>query len=453
LEGRGETVSQRYKVIPDYTRKGFITLNPEMISKTVMKNRKITYVKFGIGCSEVKVAVTQEVDANEILLSHEVMEELRMPAFLPYEMTFGKNNMVFGPYIGMLVEKKEERLRQIINNLESYLLCYEEIGGAVLVFSEEGVEMDKHLIRGFMFNPENVSWEEGTYIYPAAIFKRTGIRKRLRNHFQGLLGDTIFNNYVFNKWEAHEWLNNFEAVRQYLPDTIMYSKPADVREFLKQHKSAFIKPIYGSQGTGILRLDVKGDWFILHCRREGENRETYFKTVGELTEFLKNNLKEEKYIVQRDLKLISMDERKIDFRLILLKDGDGQWKDIGMIAKYGVKGNITSNVSTGGSAEAAEKTFKNTLQLSDEEATNLRNKMSSIGKKAAFGLEESGISCGNLGIDMAIDMEGHIWIIEINNIDPNHTIAIDAKDRQMFYRARLLNMLYAKRLAGFPKEV
>lgn len=446
-------MSRRYKVIPDYMRKGFITLNPEMISKTVMKNRKIIYVKFGIGCSEVKVELTQEVGANEILLSHEVMEELRMPAFLPYEIAFDKNSMVFGPYIGMLVEKSEERVSQTINNLESYLLSYEEIGGAVLVFSEEGVEMDKHLIRGFMFNPENVSWEEGTYAYPAAIFKRTGIRKRLRNHFQSLLGDAIFNNYVFNKWEAHKWLSNFEDVRQYLPDTVLYSKPEDVIEFLKQHKSVFIKPIYGSRGAEILKLDEKGDGFILYSRQDGENRETYFKTKGELNEFLKNNLKEEKYIVQRDLKLLSRNERKIDFRLLLLKDGDGQWKDIGMIAKHGIKGNITSNVSTGASAEVAEKTFKNTLQLSGEEAIKLRNKMSSIGKKAALGLEDSGISCGNLGIDMAIDVEGHIWIIEINNIDPNHTIAIDAKDRKMFYRARLLNMLYAKRLAGFPKDV
>ena len=44
---------------------------------------------------------------------------------------------------------------------------------------------------------------------------------------------------------------------------------------------------------------------------------------------------------------------------------------------------------------------------------------------------------------------GHIWIIEVNNKDPNHTILLDAKDRQQLYSIKRANMLYAKRLAGF----
>jgi hypothetical protein len=370
---------------------------------------------------------------------------------LSYEMAFDKNNLVLGPYIGILAVNREERLRQIVNRLKSYLISYEEIGGAVLVFSEDGVEEDKRLIRGFMFNPENRSWVEGTYPYPAAIFKRTRIEKNLRNHLQSLLGDRIFNNYVFNKWEAYEWLSCFDAVKQYLPDTVIYSQPESVGEFLKQHKSVFIKPIDGSRGKGILKLDSQVDEFILYFSEMGENKEMRFKTLDELNEFLKNNLEERKYIIQRTLELISTGQSKIDFRLILIKDRDGQWKDVGMIARQGVKGSITSNVSTGGMAESAEKTFKDVLQLSDDQAFYLRNKMSLIGRQAAFWMEECGVGCGNLGIDMAIDVQGQIWIIEVNNINPDHTIAIDANDRDMFYRARLLNMLYAKRLAGFPK--
>jgi glutathione synthase/RimK-type ligase-like ATP-grasp enzyme len=453
LERRREKVRQRFNIIPDFTKEGVITFSAEGISKTAVKNRKIAYVRFGVKCCEVKVASSCEIEKNEILLSKDIIEELKIPAFLSYEMILCKNSIIIGPYIGMLSERKEERLNQIVGNLKSYVYGYEEIGGAVLVFSEEGVDMDRQLIRGFIFNPENQSWEKGVYSYPAAIFKRTGIRKRLRNHFQSLLGDAVFNNYVFNKWEAHEWLSSIEAVREYLPDTVLYYQPADIRLFLREWQSAYIKPIYGSQGTGIFRLDARGSWFVLHSSQDGEDLEQYFKEREELDGFLKTSLKPEGYIVQRSLKLISTEERTIDFRLMLVKGGDGYWKDIGIIARHGSKGNITSNVSTGGTAEKAELTFKRVLNLSEEEANHLRNRMSAIGKEAALGLESCGLSCGNLGIDMAIDIEGHIWIIEINNIDPNHTIAIDAKDRQMFYRARLLNMLYAKRLAGFPKEV
>lgn len=445
-------MNRRYKIIPDLRKVGFICFNPKSIIKRDIKNRRLTYVRFGINSCEVKVGVSTEIEEGEILISIDVIKELKIPLFLSYEIVLGKNNIMIGPYIGMLSEKKEENLRKKVNNLNSYLYSYEEIGGAVLAFSEEGVEMDNQLIRGFLFNPENRSWEEGTYTYPASIFKRTGIRSKLRNHFQSLLGDTVFNNYVFNKWEAHEWLSSFEAVKQYLPDTVLYRTSADVIEFLEQNKSAYIKPVYGSRGMGILKLDSKDEGFTLQYSKNGEKIEQDFSKMNELNSLLISSLKEEKYIVQRTLKLISFEGRTIDFRLILVKGGDGQWHDLELIARKGVKGEITSNVSTGGSAEAAELVFKNLLKLSDVEASNLRSNMGFIGKRAALGLEESGVSCGNLGVDMAIDIEGHIWILEVNNIDPNHTIAIDAKDRQSFYLARLYNMLYAKRLAGFSKD-
>jgi glutathione synthase/RimK-type ligase-like ATP-grasp enzyme len=449
LERRRETVNQRYKISPDYSREGFITLNPEMISKTVMKNRKIAYIRFGIKCCEVKVGTSQELETDEILLSHEIMEELKIPAFLSYEMALDKNNISFGPFIGMLAERSEESLKEIIDNLKSYVYGYEEIGGVVLVFSTEGINQTSHTIRGFVFNPVTDSFEEGTYYYPASIFKRIGMVKELRDHFHTLLGDVVFNNYIFNKWEAHQWLNGFDSIKGHLPHTILYESPKGIREFLNEYDTAYVKPIYGSQGVGIIKVEKKGNWFFAYYSQEGEEKEVCFKSTMELNAFLKNNLNSGKFIVQKTLKLISTDERTIDFRALIIKDPYGVWQDIGMIARHGVKGSITSNVSTGGSAELAEITLKNMLKLSDEESSKFRKKMSSIAVNAAKGLEESGISCGNLGIDIGVDINGDIWIIEINNRDPNHTIALDAKDRQMFLRARLLNMLYAKKLAGF----
>lgn len=442
-------MNQRYKIIPDYTREGFITLNPEMISKTVMKNRKIAYVQFGIKCCEVKVWTSQELEPDEVLLSHEIMENLKIPAFLSYEMALDKNNISFGPFIGMLAERSEERLKEIIDNLKSYVYGYEEIGGVVLVFSTEGINQTSHTIRGFVFNPLTDSFEEGTYYYPASIFKRIGMVKELRDHFHTLLGDAVFNNYVFNKWEAHQWLNSFDTVKEHLPHTILYESPKDIREFLNEYDTAYVKPIYGSQGVGIVKIEKKGDWFFTYYSQEGEQKEECFKSTMELNSFFKNNLNKGKFIVQKALELISTDERTIDFRALIIKDQYGVWQDIGMVARHGVKCSITSNISTGGSAELAEVTLKNMLKLSDEEVSKFRKKMSSIGVNVAKGLEESGIRCGNLGIDMGVDINGYIWIIEINNLDPNHTIALDAKDRQMFLRARLLNMLYAKKLAGF----
>lgn len=442
-------MNQRYKIIPNFASSGLIIFNPDEKSKTAIKNRKLAYIKFGIRCCEVKVEVSREIEMNEILISHEIIEALKIPTFLSYEMIFDKSNIIFGPYIGMLTEKKEDRLNEIIYNLKSYVYGYEEIGGAVLVFSEEGVDMDKQIIRGFLFNPESGNWEHGNFPYPASIFKRTGIKKSLRNHFHSLLGDAVFNDYIFNKWETYQWLTCFDTLKGHLPYTVLYNRPKDIREFLNEYNTAYVKPIYGSQGVGIVKLKRKGSWVFAYYSEEEEKKEECFKSIAELNGFLKYYLNKNRFIVQEYVDLLSKNGRTIDFRALIVKDQHGVWQDIGMIARYGVKGSITNNVSTGGSAELAEITLKSMLNLSDDEAEKFRKRMSNIAVDAAKGLEESGINCGNLGIDLGVDVNRTIWIIEINNRDPNHTIALDAKDRQMFFRARLLNMLYAKKLAGF----
>jgi hypothetical protein len=68
-------------------------------------------------------------------------------------------------------------------------------------------------------------------------------------------------------------------------------------------------------------------------------------------------------------------------------------------------------------------------------------------------IEQCGVHCGNLGIDIAVDNQKKMWIIEVNNLNPSPLFALDINDRPLFYQIKLMNMLYAKRLAGFPEEI
>lgn len=238
----------KYKVTLELEGNGNVRINPILAQKMGIENRKIAYVRFGIKSYEVKINISFDTEQDEILLSQDVVEYLRIPLCARYEVILDKGEIIIGPFIGMLAEKSEKKLKEIVNNLKSYVYGYGEIGGVVLIFSAEGIDQTSQTIRGFIFNPVTDSFEEGTYCYPASIFKRTGMVKELRDHFHSLLGDTLFNNYIFNKWEAHQWLNNFDTVKQHLPYTILYEAPKDVREFLNDYDTAYVKPIYGSQG-------------------------------------------------------------------------------------------------------------------------------------------------------------------------------------------------------------
>ena len=50
---------------------------------------------------------------------------------------------------------------------------------------------------------------------------------------------------------------------------------------------------------------------------------------------------------------------------------------------------------------------------------------------------------------MGMDQDGKLWIIEINNVYPNHTIALDAEDSLMYRTVMSTPLLYAKWLTGF----
>jgi len=67
-------------------------------------------------------------------------------------------------------------------------------------------------------------------------------------------------------------------------------------------------------------------------------------------------------------------------------------------------------------------------------------------------MEGSGGHYGNLGIDMTIDRLRRIWILEANRRNPDHSIAVDAGNVDMYRRCLLANLLYCKRLSGFIEE-
>ena len=441
-------MSKLIRITPDGYYRNRITLS----SKLIRQERKITLVRFGHACYEASVFVTAELPADQILLSSNIIEKLKLPLQPRYLLKISDYEITIGPYIGLMAFSKKKSLEEGVNVLSNYLYDYDAIGGAILAFTAEGINPEKLLIEGYIYNPDAMQWEHGFYPYPAAVFKRAGLSKTLRDHFSSLLGPKVFNSYIFNKWEMYCWLSQFKASKQYLPETILYEKPEDVIWFLKNYGQAFIKPIYGSQGLGIFIASQIENNYIFKYRENGNLHKRIITKGKEANNFIRKMLLKNRYLIQQSISLLEHEGRIIDFRMLLVKNLYGSWQDCSLIARYGRVGNYVSNISDGGKAELAEDTFRNILKLPETQIYGLRKRVANICIEAANNLEKCGLHVGNLGIDIAIDQDFNIWIIEINNKDPNHTIAIDAKDRQSFYQIKKANMQYAKYLAGFGRE-
>jgi hypothetical protein len=442
----------QYKIIPDLQDQDCLTIHPNTAKRKNISVSKKSFLRFGIQALEIKLKTSTRINENEVKLSVGMIESLRIPLSGRYEIRSVDNEILIGPYIGILAASKKSSLEQSVQHLSNYLYDYAHIGGAVAAFSLEGIDPTRYTIDGYVFNPDTKKWEQGVYSYPAAVFKIIYLDKRWRNHFQTVLGNRIFNSYVFSKWEMYKWLSQVPHLKPHLPETILYKQPQDLESFLNLHQQIYVKPINGSMGAGIFKVSKTGENLKIDYNKDDIPHETTLSNVFDLAEFFRSQFKGKKYILQQALDLIAFEGQKIDFRIVMVKNQAGVWKDMCMVAKYGQHGSIVTNICAGGTAEIGEITLEKIFDLSFKEVFRWRKHISHILHEVAQSIEQFGVHCGNLGIDIAIDTQRRIWIIEINNLNPSPLIALDINDRPLFYQIKLMNMLYAKRLAGFPEE-
>ena len=442
----------KYKIIPDLQSPGCFTIHPNTAKRKNLSSLKKWFLRFGLQAIEMKLKTSSKVDENEVKLSVEIIEALNIPLCGRYEVRPVGNEILLGPYIGVLVASDHDGLEKVVRPFSNYLYSYPHIGGAVVLFSLEGIDPARYTIEGYLYNPDTEDWEWGVYSYPASVFKLIHFGKRWRNHFQTVFGNRFFNSYVFNKWEMFDWLCRVPQLKAHLPETVLYEKPRDLESFLEKHRRIYVKPVNGSMGIGVFQVTRSENRLNIAYDAKGVHYETSVADAADLAKFFKSRFNGKKYILQQALNLISWNGQKIDFRVVLVKDGAGVWRDLGMVARYGRGGSVVTNISAGGSAEVGEKTLRRMFGLSEEEMFRWRKQISAIVLSAARRIEQVGVHCGNLGIDIGIDADRNVWIIEMNNMNPSPMIALDIGDRQMFYQIKRMNLLYAKRLAGFPEE-
>ena len=102
------------------------------------------------------------------------------------------------------------------------------------------------------------------------------------------------------------------------------------------------------------------------------------------------------------------------------KNGKGTWTITKVYARVGRKGNITSNLATGGTAHSLSEVFKQ--YFDKDKITEIKKKIRALSIKVCEALEKSsGHIFGEMGVDLGVDKDGRIWIIEVNS-KPRRTV-------------------------------
>lgn len=225
-------------------------------------------------------------------------------------------------------------------------------------------------------------------------------------------GVALFYQRFLNKWQAHQLLRERPAVAPHLPETHLLEEGEQLLDLLQRYPTAYIKPIDGSLGKGIMRVEPAARRRLklrYVSPRTGRLREL-LATPEDLDEWLDDDDREGQYIVQQGLALDLSEARPVDLRLLLQKDGSGEWGVTGLGARRAAEGRFTANLHTGGEGLPLNEV----VTQAGLDPSHVEAQAGQLGLEIARGLESFCGALGELGIDFGLDRSGRLWLIEEN---------------------------------------
>ncbi|WP_139491851.1 YheC/YheD family endospore coat-associated protein [Brevibacillus dissolubilis] len=294
-----------------------------------------------------------------------------------------------------------------------------ELGATVFLFGHQDIFAAERKIRGFVPSPEG-GWVSRIYNWPEIVIDRC---RKGSPEYREIRNSTLFryvNQKYTNKWNATRRFMQNEAMRRWIPETVIYSTE-NLRQMLKKHELIYVKPGNGTGGRSILKIshqkNTKGGYTVLGRSRTLVKKRLTFQTLQGLTRWLNRWVKAEKirdghFMIQQGLNLELIPGRVADTRLLIQKNELGEWRITGLGVRVGGKNSPTSNLHGGGKAVS----FANFLseRFNQEQIQEIQRECHQLAHTVVNVIEEEFGTMMEFGLDIGIDIKGRVWLIEVN---------------------------------------
>ncbi|OAB41533.1 hypothetical protein PGLA_16865 [Paenibacillus glacialis] len=228
----------------------------------------------------------------------------------------------------------------------------------------------------------------------------------------------------------HKILSKIPSLLPHIPAT-KWLTHSDALHMLNSHSTVFLKPDSGSGGSGILKIrkTSTGEYEIRYGKiRDRVGLHTLSRTLRMYQRSYNN------YIVQEGIDLGRYHGRVFDIRMYLQKPRS-EWGISGMAARIAPPHHYITNYTKGGTAATLEKVllplFEGNIEKMNACIQNLKN----ISLTIARTLNKKFKDTRELGIDLAVESSGQIWIIEANT-RPQHKLFTKLPSSEMLRTIR-----------------
>ena len=207
---------------------------------------------------------------------------------------------------------------------------------------------------------------------------------------------------------------------RYIPETEPYSRENLVR-MLHKYRHVYVKPDCGRGGNKVISiyLDNAGG-----CSIHYDTHILKGKTAADAAALVEKIAAGERFIVQRGIKLLTINNVPFDLRVNVQKPFS-RWEVPAMIARLRAPGKAVSNFCQGGRLIELMQAFK-LAGLKPHAGDRLKELLIYIGEKTAAALCRKYPHLRELGLDIGLDHQARPWIIEVNT-RPQYVQGLDEK--------------------------
>jgi glutathione synthase/RimK-type ligase-like ATP-grasp enzyme len=319
-------------------------------------------------------------------------------------------------------------------------------------FTSQDINWKKQNINGYVLEGSSKKWLKNRLPFPDIIYDRgTGFVgeekaavEALRTRFKKIAGIQYINSCKLKKWQLHQKLSKHKAIKKYLPATIFSRGIDDIRAKIVKYGYLFLKSSDGSGGKKVFALEKCNHRFCFHYYRKSTHLKRYVENLDSLcSEMNKIGLKPDRVILQQGIRLVKYKKRPMDLRVLMVKNKDGIWNAVYNQARVAQKGAVITNASLGGEVINYSDIYPALKKRYPRIPSD--KKIVDISVMIACYIEKEFGPFGEMGIDIAVDKTGKVWLLEANS-KPNKLPEQGIEDTVGISPQFLLTLEYAKLL-------
>ncbi|MBD8067739.1 YheC/YheD family protein [Bacillus sp. PS06] len=307
-------------------------------------------------------------------------------------------------------------------------------GIQVYRFTPTSIEPTTEQIQGQRFDPINETWKKESFSLPRFLYDRcfygndeaSKKAQPIMNWLKKNPNTTFIGHGLPDKWKIYHTLKQDKDLTFYLPKTTLVTSVEKILNDLMKEKKLLLKPVSGSMGKGIIGLFIESNGIKLVTHQRKNLITKTFIHKQSFYDYLEVLLKKQTYLCQPYLPIQDNNQLPFDIRILLQKDKNGKWNELGRGIRKGSKNFLISNIGSGGEVISFEEW---STHLSPHDLYLLNENINTITARLPQVLESSFHRLFELGLDLGLASDGSMWILDTNSKPGRKVIVSTSPDK------------------------